>query len=399
MKVVKNIAKQEETKQEIRSNLNARRNQGGFKRPAIALTAAVALVAAPIAGLALTNVLTNAAEVEPQQIENVNVEASFIEPSADVTEHTTDISKKVVVDTEDGANVTAGDNATIADGILSFSDNSKDAKFSVTADDEHVIESVMADGNKLEGTDGVYTLDSDADYFEITVNVDDKPEPVELEDVKVESKATVGATDAAAATQKSGTSQKAQKSAKSASTKKSASTAKKSTAKKATKKATASKKSTTKKSTAKKSSSAKKTSSSSASVSSAKMTSEELAMAKDIFNSYNSWRKSHGLSTMKWDNTCANMAYNGAKGCSQKGSLVHRLGIPAKYQTKYSDILQYSTYKMSGSEVINNWSHSSGHLAQLRCKGTGKAAVGVYKNSQGVYYFAIVYTFSGTNVG
>ena len=394
MKVVKNIAKQEETKQEIRSNLNARRNQGGFKRPAIALTAAVALVAAPIAGLALTNVLTNAAEVEPQQIENVNVEASFIEPSSDVTELTTDISKKVVVDAEDGASVTAGDNATIADGILSFSDNSKDAKFSVTADDEHVIESVMADGNKLEGTDGVYTLDSDADYFEITVNVDDKPEPVELEDVKVESKATVGATDAAASTQKSETSQKAQKSTKTTSAKKSASTTKKSTAKKATKKATASKKST-----AKKSSSAKKTSSSSTSVSSAKMTSEELAMAKDIFNSYNSWRKSHGLSTMKWDNTCANMAYNGAKGCSQKGSLVHRLGIPAKYQTKYSDILQYSTYKMSGSEAINNWSHSSGHLAQLRCKGTGKAAVGVYKNSQGVYYFAIVYTFSGTNVG
>lgn len=393
MKVVKNIAKQEDTKQEIRSNLNARRNQGGFKRPAIALTAAVALVAAPIAGLALTNVLTNAAEVDPQQIENVNVEASFIEPSADVTEHTTDISKKVVVDAEDGANVTAGDNATIADGILSFSDNSKDAKFSVTADDEHVIESVMADGNKLEGTDGVYTLDSDTDYFEITVNVDDKPEPVELEDVKVESKATVGSTDTTtvAAPQKNTTQQK---STKVSSTKKSASTTKKSTAKKATKKATASKKSATKKST-----SAKKASSSSASVSSAKMTSEELAMAKDIFNSYNSWRKSHGLSTMKWDNTCANMAYNGAKGCSQKGSLVHRLGIPAKYQTKYSDILQYSTYKMSGSEAINNWSHSSGHLAQLRCKGTGKAAVGVYKNSQGVYYFAIVYTFSGTNVG
>lgn len=395
MKVVKqNIAKQEETKQEIRSNLNARRNQGGFKRPAIALTAAVALVAAPIAGLALTNVLTNAAEVEPQQIENVNVEASFIEPSADVTEQTTDISKKVVIDAEDGANVTAGNNATIADGILSFSDNSKDAKFSVTADDEHVIESVMADGNKLEANDGAYTLDSDTDYFEITVNVNDKPEPVELEDVKVESKATAGATDAVSTTQKSETSQNAQKSTKSTSSKKSASTAKKNATKKANKKATASKKSTTKKSN-----SAKKTSSSSASVSSAKMTSEELAMAKDIFNSYNSWRKSHGLSTMKWDSTCANMAYNGAKGCSQKGSLVHRLGIPAKYQTKYSDILQYSTYKMSGSEAINNWSHSSGHLAQLRCKGTGKAAVGVYKNSQGVYYFAIVYTFSGTNVG
>lgn len=395
MKVVKNIAKQEETKQEIRSNLNARHNQGSFKRPAIALTAAVALVAAPIAGLALTNVLTNAAEVEPQQIENVNVEASFIEPSADVTERTTDISKKVVVDAEDGAYVTAGDNATIADGILSFSDNSKDAKFSVTADDEHVIESVMVDGNKLEESDGAYTLDSDADYFEITVNVDEKPEPVALEDVKVESKATAGASDAAVTAQKSEISQKAQKSTKSTSAKKSASTTKKSATKKATKKATASKKSTT----TKKSSSAKKASSSSASISSAKMTSEELAMAKDIFNSYNSWRKSHGLSTMKWDGTCANMAYNGAKGCSQKGSLVHRLGIPAKYQTKYSDILQYSTYKMSGSEAINNWSHSSGHLAQLRCKGTGKAAVGVYKNSQGVYYFAIVYTFSGTNVG
>mgnify|MGYP001667853525 CR=1 FL=1 len=119
--------------------------------------------------------------------------------------------------------------------------------------------------------------------------------------------------------------------------------------------------------------------------------------ARQIFDAYNNYRASKGLKKVTWDNECATMAYNSAKGCADKGSLIHRLGIPAGKQSQFSDILQYATWKMSANEAVQRWKDSDGHRKMMQCTTATKAGVGIYKNSKGVYYYAIVYNFSGTN--
>jgi uncharacterized protein YkwD len=128
------------------------------------------------------------------------------------------------------------------------------------------------------------------------------------------------------------------------------------------------------------------------------MTGDELAMAQEIFNCYNDWRASQGLNRTQWDGTCCDMAMGSSKGCAARRKLVHRLGIPGELQTSYSDILQYASWRMTGDEAIQRWGASSGHAAQMRCPTAQNAAVAVYQEN-GIYWFAIVYTFQGTNIG
>lgn len=130
------------------------------------------------------------------------------------------------------------------------------------------------------------------------------------------------------------------------------------------------------------------------------MSSEELAVAHEIFDAYNSFRASKGLSNVSWSDNCANMAYSSSTQCAARGTLTHRLGIPASAQHCYSDILQYSSWKMGGSEAVNTWKNSTGHRKQMQCPSATQAGVGVYYNSSdGRWYYTIVYDFSGTNVG
>ena len=84
-----------------------------------------------------------------------------------------------------------------------------------------------------------------------------------------------------------------------------------------------------------------------------------------------------------------------AQYCADRGRLEHNI----KYSyDRYSDILQFATYRMNGQTALNNWAASGGHKAQLNCRTVTKAGVGVvYKN--GTYYMSIVYDWSGTNVG
>lgn len=128
------------------------------------------------------------------------------------------------------------------------------------------------------------------------------------------------------------------------------------------------------------------------------MSGDELAMAQEIFDRYNDWRASQGLPRTQWDGTCCDMAMGSAQGCAARRKLVHRLGIPAECQTSYSDILQYASWRMSGDEAIQRWANSSGHAAQMRCPTAQNAACAVYQEN-GIYWFAIVYTFQGTNIG
>lgn len=132
--------------------------------------------------------------------------------------------------------------------------------------------------------------------------------------------------------------------------------------------------------------------------SNAGMNDNELNVAQDIFNRYNEWRASNGLPTTYWDNTCAEMAVNSAKGCAGNRKLIHRLGIPGDLQYHYSDILQYASWRITGTDAINRWSGSGGHAAQMRCTTAQGAACGVYEEN-GIYWVAIVYTFDGCNIG
>ena len=130
------------------------------------------------------------------------------------------------------------------------------------------------------------------------------------------------------------------------------------------------------------------------------MSSDELAVAHEIFDAYNAFRSSRGLGNVSWSDNCANMAYSSSTQCAARGSLTHRLGIPASSQHCYSDILQYSSWRMSGDEAVNTWKNSTGHRKQMQCSSTTQAGVGVYYNSgDGRWYYTIVYDFSGTNVG
>lgn len=128
------------------------------------------------------------------------------------------------------------------------------------------------------------------------------------------------------------------------------------------------------------------------------MSGDELAMAHEIFDRYNDWRASQLLPTTQWDGRCCEMAMGSARGCAERRKLVHRLGIPGDLQTSYSDILQYASWRMSGDEAVQRWANSSGHAAQMRCPTAQNAACAVYQEN-GIYWFAIVYTFQGTNIG
>lgn len=126
------------------------------------------------------------------------------------------------------------------------------------------------------------------------------------------------------------------------------------------------------------------------------MNSDELAEARAIFDAYNSFRASKGLPYAVWSDDCANMAYGSATGCAARKALPHKLGIPVKVQGNYSDILQYSTWKMNAAEAIQRWSKSDGHRKMMQCNTTTVAGVAAYNNN-GTWYYAIVYNFVGTN--
>ena len=119
------------------------------------------------------------------------------------------------------------------------------------------------------------------------------------------------------------------------------------------------------------------------------------AMENEIWNAYCNYRRSNGLPVPTHDNSMDGCGRQSAQYCADRGRLEHNI----KYSyDRYSDILQFATYRMNGQTALNNWAASGGHKAQLNCRTVTKAGVGVvYKN--GTYYMSIVYDWSGTNVG
>lgn len=131
-------------------------------------------------------------------------------------------------------------------------------------------------------------------------------------------------------------------------------------------------------------------------VSIASSVSEEVQLAKDIFTAYNNYRASKGLKKATWSDAMASQAIISAKNCVSAKNLEHTV----KYRvSNYSDILQNATWKMTGTEAVNNWKNSTGHRKMMQCTTATQAGVGVYKTASGVWYYVIVYNFTGTNQG
>ena len=119
-------------------------------------------------------------------------------------------------------------------------------------------------------------------------------------------------------------------------------------------------------------------------------------MENDIWTEYCNYRRNKGLSGPVRDGSMDEIGRKSAQNTADVGKFDHSF-VRTNYPG-YSDILQYATYPMSGKTAIDKWDRSPGHKAQMVCRTVTKAGVGVI-NKNGTYYMAIVYNFTGTNVG
>lgn len=118
-------------------------------------------------------------------------------------------------------------------------------------------------------------------------------------------------------------------------------------------------------------------------------------MESEIWTAYCNYRLIKGLSLPTHDGSMDALGRQSAQYCADLGYLKHNIKYSYKY---YSDILQYNSVRITGTEVVSKWSNSEGHRMMMDCRTVTKAGVGVvYKN--GIYYISLVYDFTGTNVG
>lgn len=362
------------------------------RNPLVLGVAALTLITAPAAGLLLSGVMSNAAEQPAASA--ADADALKLD-DADVSAFTTDSqasddarnfgSKIVRTEIGEHGHIEAVDNATVSadTSTLTYVVNIRDAKFRTVADEGYEVESVKADGNDIQASDGTYTLLGDASYTTLAVTFKQSgPTAEELAAQKAAEEAAAKAAANAAAAQKAAAS----------------STAKKQTP--APRKSTTTRKQSAPSTQQAQPQKSAPTTQAAPATSAQTMTADELATAHAIFDAYNSFRASKGLSRVSWSDACANMGYASAKAqAAHPGQLIHRQGIPVSAQMRYSDILQYSQgYTMDGNTAVTNWTNSTGHRKQMQCASATEAAVGVFKSGNYTYY-AIVYNFSGTNVG
>lgn len=374
----------------INNNHAIKTANGNFiaRNPIAASAIAVALIATPVAAFGVSGMFSNASEMDGNGLEaSYNMpggdqESTVAKESVSLTDNVK-VEKKVETktvkfNTEGPGHIEPAENCTI-DGegrTITIEDASKAYAFKIVADNENVTDEITVGGERYEADNGVVKVEADKSDGEVLVVYTDQVAKAQAEEAaKAAAAAQAEAAKAAAASKPATT----------------AAPARTQSAPAATQSAPAAQ--------APAPAPAPATNGTAAPASGQvanSMTADELACAKDIFNAYNAYRASKGLSQVAWSDDCANMAYQSAKGCAQRGSLTHRLGIPAAVQGNYSDILQYSSWRMSGSEAVGNWQGSTGHRRMMQCDSASVAAVGAYNNG-GVWYYAIVYNFSGTN--
>lgn len=361
------------------------------ENPGAAVVAGMAAIAAPIAGMAFTGgIMADAAEVPLDQ----DVQATYVDTAgSDVVEVTETIQDRVVNFTASGpGHIEPADNCVIdgETGEIKFIDANKNAMVNIVYDVEGAEVQITAGDYVLGGnSEDIIILEAHGEYPVINLDFTDvvaeqraaaeeeaRRAAEEQEAAERAAAEQAAAVARAAASARQAAEQAPQQQAAPAPVQQAAPAPVQQAAPAPAQQAT---------STAPFSGAAQHS-----------MTPEELAEAHQIFDSYNNYRASKGLSRVAWSDDCANMAFGSATGCAASGHLTHRLGIPAGVQLNYSDILQYSTWKMKGADAVHRWSQSDGHRMMMQCETAQVAGVAAYNNG-GTWYYAIVYNFSGTN--
>lgn len=121
------------------------------------------------------------------------------------------------------------------------------------------------------------------------------------------------------------------------------------------------------------------------------------SMENEIWTAYCNYRRSKGFSIPVRDSYMETLARQSAQHCADVGKLEHTINPNHGYKN-LDDILQYATYRMTGDDAVTKWKNHYEHRIMMNCRTVTKAGVGVV-NKNGTYYMAIVYDFTGTNVG
>lgn len=360
--------------EEISVHANTCNNSFIKRHPAIAGIIAISLFAMPIGAIGMSQFMSNAAELEP---ENQNLQAAYIETSAPVSSTTQNIaalqntSRIVPFKTVGNGHIEPVSNCTIdgTAGVIDITDKNTAATFKIVPDAGW--NGTVKNGSEVLSTnDMAIMLSVNVDYaLDITFVANPVPAPVAQPAVDADIAAPAPVADTGSESANSDDDGESY-----------------------------SWSSTTYYTTDRNGTTYSSAPNDSVSTVPNRMTSEERAEAESIFNAYNGYRASKGLNTTVWNEDCANMAYSSATGCAARGTLTHRLGIPANVQNCYSDILQYGTWKMDASTALNNWINSSGHRRQMQCDSAVKAGAAAYHDSNSnCWYFVIVYDFASHN--
>lgn len=124
---------------------------------------------------------------------------------------------------------------------------------------------------------------------------------------------------------------------------------------------------------------------------------QETEMSASLFKAYQEWRKQRGVGVPAMDKELSKIAYMSAVRCAQVGKPTHRTSIPKDDWSRYSDLLQYATWKIDPHEAVQSWATSTGHRAQLQCATSTKAGAAAYQDENGTWWLAIIYDFNGRN--
>lgn len=365
--------------------------------PIAAVTAAGAMLAAPIIGMGMTSAVDAQAASLP---ENQDVQATYVETAdtSDTVELTETIEDKVVHFTASGpGHIEPVENCTVdgATGEIKFINPDANASFKLVYDVEGATSAVSMGSFSLPETTNFVMLEAHSNYSTIDITFDDtlvqqqaaadEAQRLADEQARAEEQARLDAQNAVS--QANIVAQQQQQQAAAQTQQQAAPQQQQHQVVQQQQAAPAVQHQAV--NNAAPASGAPRHS----------MSSEENEVAHQIFDAYNNYRASKGLQRVAWSDDCANMAYGSATGCAASGTLKHRLGIPGAVQGNYSDILQYSTWKMSGNEAVQRWSTSDGHRKMMQCSSTGVGGVAAYKDANGIWYYAIVYNFQGTNQG
>lgn len=357
------------------------------ENPGAAAIAGIAAIAAPIAGMAVTGgIMADAAEMPGNQ----DVQATYVDNGGDYSETTETVGQRVINFTVDGpGHIEAADNCEIdaETGEIKFIDSDQNAMVNIVYDVDGAEVRITAGASVLaDSSDDIIILEAHGEYPTINIEFADV---VAEQQAQAEEEARIQAAEQEAAERAAAEQAAAQARAAATGGQQGGGYVGVSQQQAAPASSfhyqAAPAPAQQQQATAPFSGAAQHS-----------MNASELAQAHQIFDAYNNYRASKGLNRVAWSDDCANMAFGSATGCAATGALNHGLGIPGGVKGSYSDILQYSTWKMNGDQAVQRWIQSDGHRRMMQCNTAQVAGVGTYNNG-GTWYFAIVYNYSGTN--